>query len=274
MPESTSTPAPLLRNPAKERLQAGDVALGISVRLTRSADIARIARETGHDFIFIDAQHSVFTIETISNMALTALACEVTPMVRVRSVDDPDVSLLLDNGVMGIVFPNVNSADEARRAVDASKFPPFGRRTVTGTYPHFGYRSVPLVTAVPLMNETSLVVVMIESLEGLANVEEIAAVAGVDVVLIGTNDMLFAMGKPGQFDDPEIIEAIDRTIGAAAASGKFSGCGGNRDVERQLAVIHKGVRFMTTQTDVGFLFSGATTWVKGLRDGFPSAKPA
>lgn len=262
---------PTLRNPAKERMRAGDVALGITVRLTRSPDIARIARETGHDFIYIDAQHSIFNLETIAAMALEALACDVAPVVRVRGVDDPDVSLLLDNGVTGIVFPNVATAEQARRAVAAAKFPPVGQRTVTGTYAHFGYRSVPLTAAVPMFNDATLVVVMIESPEGLANVEEIAAVDGVDVVLIGTNDMLFAMGKPGQFDDEEIVAAIDRTIAAADANGKFSGCGGNRNVEGQLAVIRKGVRFMTTQTDVGFMFSGATAWTKGLRDGFESA---
>src|SRR6202140_1986649 len=94
-----------LGNTVKARMQAGEVALGMPVRLARSGDIARIAKSTGHDFLFIDCQHSLFNIETIGHIASTAMSCGVAPLVRVRGITDPDVSLLLDNGAMGIVYP-------------------------------------------------------------------------------------------------------------------------------------------------------------------------
>ena len=119
-----------LINPVKARMRAGDVALGLNVRLGRSADIVRIAKATGHDFVFIDVQHSIFNLETIAHMAHTALAIGVAPVVRVRGSDDPDVSMLLDNGVTGIVYPDVADAAQARRAVEICKFPPIGRRSV------------------------------------------------------------------------------------------------------------------------------------------------
>src|SRR5882672_6839436 len=106
-----------LVNPAKERMRAGGVALGLGVRLSRSADIARIAKASGHDFLFIDGQHSIFNLETIAHMAQTALAVGVAPIVRVRGVDDPDVSMLLDNGVTGIVYPDIATVAQAKRAV-------------------------------------------------------------------------------------------------------------------------------------------------------------
>src|SRR5262245_8720098 len=106
-----------LLNPAKERMKAGGVALGLSVRLARSADVARIAKATGHDFIFIDGQHSIFNLETIAHIAQAALAIGVAPVVRVRGVDDPDISMLLDNGVTGIVFPDVSTVAQAKKAV-------------------------------------------------------------------------------------------------------------------------------------------------------------
>jgi 2-keto-3-deoxy-L-rhamnonate aldolase RhmA len=112
-----------LTNPVRQRMQAGGVSLGMPVRLGRSGDIARIARSTGHDFIFIDCQHSLFNLETIGHLASTAMACGVAPLVRVRGVDAPDVSLLLDNGAMGIVYPDINTAAEARRAVASSSRP-------------------------------------------------------------------------------------------------------------------------------------------------------
>ena len=118
-------------NPVKTMMRAGKVALGMNVRLARSGDIARIAKSSGHDFIFIDIQHSLFNLETIGHIAQAALGCGIAPLVRVRSCDDPDTSVLPDNGVTGIVFPDISTATEAQRAVNRAKFPPIGRRSVS-----------------------------------------------------------------------------------------------------------------------------------------------
>jgi staphyloferrin B biosynthesis citrate synthase len=254
-----------LVNPVKEKLRAGDVVLGITVRISRTPDIARIAKATGHDFIFIDVQHSIFNLETTVAIAHTALAIGVAPLVRVRGIDDPDVSLLLDNGVTGIIYPDVSTAAQARKAVEICRFPPLGKRSVVGGYPHFDYRPVPLSESVPQLNESCLLVCMIETVEGLHNVEEIAAVDGIDVIHLGSNDLLANMGKPGKFDDPDIVAAQDRVIKAARANKKFAGCGGNRDVTRQLAAIRRGAQFVTTQTDIGFLAAAAGQWTREVR---------
>jgi 2-keto-3-deoxy-L-rhamnonate aldolase RhmA len=108
---------------------------------------------------------------------------------------------------------------------------------------------------------------MIETVEGLDNVEAIAAVEGVDVLHVGSNDLLADMGKPGKFDDPDIIAAQDRVIAAAKVHGKFAGCGGNRDVERQAAAMRRGAQFITTQTDIGFLTAAAGQWTEAVRRG-------
>ena len=130
-------------------MRAGGVSLGMIVRLARSGEIARIAKTTGHDFIFIDGQHALFSIETVGHIAQTALAIGVAPLVRVRSCNDPSVSLILDNGATGIIFPDVSSDADARRAVEACKFPPVGKRSVGAGYPNFDFRPVPLTEAVP-----------------------------------------------------------------------------------------------------------------------------
>ena len=256
-----------LVNPVLDRLRAGDVALGINVRLSRSADIVRIARATGHDFVFMDAQHSLFGLETIGHMAQAALALGVGCVVRVRGVDDPDISLLLDNGVTGIVVPDVGTVMQARRAVEIVRFPPTGRRSVGGGYPHFDYRGVPVAQATQALDASTLLVLMIETVEGLENVEEIAAVDGVDVLHVGSNDLLVSMGKAGQFDDPAIVAAQDRVIAAARAHGRFAGCGGNRDVARQVEAVRRGARFVTTQSDTAFLAAAAGAWAGGVRKG-------
>jgi 2-keto-3-deoxy-L-rhamnonate aldolase RhmA len=253
-------------NPVMDRIRAGEPALGMTVRMGHSGDIVRIAKATGHDFIFIDVQHSLYNPETIGQMAQVALGCGIAAQVRVRSVDDPNVSLYLDNGATGIIFPDVNNAADAQRGVDAAKFGPVGKRSVCGGYPHFDYRAVPLTQSVPALNEAAMVICMIETVEGLNNVEAIAAVKGVDVIHVGSNDLLVNMGKPGKFDDPEIVAAQERCIAAARAHGKFAGIGGNRDVERQAAAVRKGCLYVTTQTDIGFLSAAAGAWTKGVRD--------
>jgi staphyloferrin B biosynthesis citrate synthase len=256
-----------LKNSVKERMRAGDVALGLIVRMARSGDIARVAKATGHEFIFIDGQHSLFSLETIGHIAQVALGIGVAPLVRVRSCDDPSTSLILDNGATGVIFPDVSSADDARHAVDACKFAPVGKRSVSGGYPNFDFRAVPISQAIAALNDSTLVVCMIETAEGLENVEAIAAVDGVDVVHVGCNDLLAAMGLPGQFGCAQIVAAIDRVITAAKRHGKFAGLGGERDMERQLAFIKKGVRFVTTQTDIGFLMAAASARTEQIRKG-------
>ena len=254
-----------LRNPVLDRMRAGDVALGMNVRLSRSADVVRVARATGHDFVFIDTQHALFGLETVGHMAQAALALGVAALVRVRGVDDPDISLLLDTGVAGIVVPDVGTAEQARRAVRTCRFPPAGKRSVGGGYPHFDYRGVPVAQATAALDAATLLVLMIETVEGLENVEAIAAVDGVDVLHVGSNDLLVDMGKAGQFDDPAIVAAQDRVIAAAGAHGRFAGCGGNRDVARQAAAIRRGARFVTTQSDTAFMAAAAGAWTAGVR---------
>jgi 2-keto-3-deoxy-L-rhamnonate aldolase RhmA len=256
-----------VKNPAKERMRAGDVALGMIVRLARSGEIARVAKFTGHDFIFIDGQHALFSVETIGHIAQVALGIGIAPLVRVRSCDDPATPVILDNGATGIIFPDVSTAEQAQRAVNACKFPPVGRRSVSAGYPQYDYRPVPLTQAVPALNDSTLVVCMIETIEGLANVDAIAAVDGVDVVHVGCNDLLTAMGMPGKFGCPEIMAAMHRVIAAAKTHNKFAGLGGDRDLDRQRELVKKGVRFVTTQTDMGFLMAAAGARTAEIRKG-------
>lgn len=252
-------------NPLKELFKANKPALGMNIRLGRSGDIARIAKTTGHDFIFIDAQHSIFTTETIGHIAQTALAIGIAPLVRVRSCDDPDTQVLLDNGVTGIVFPDVNNAEEARRAVARAKFPPIGKRSVGGGYPIFDYKPMNTAEAVPALQDNTLVVCMVETREGLENVEEIAAVDGVDVIHVGSNDLLTALGKPGTFGSDEHLAALDKVIKAAKKHGKVPGVGGDRNVARQAEFIRQGALFITTNSEIAFIIAEGTRVTGELR---------
>jgi 2-keto-3-deoxy-L-rhamnonate aldolase RhmA len=256
--------APAIANPVIETMRAGRPAFGLSVRSVRSIDIARVARASGHQFLFIDGQHGVFNAETTANLANAALALGIAPLARVKSLADPETPILLDNGVTGIVFPDINTPEEARRAVEICRFPPIGKRSVGANFPQYDARAMPASVTVPAINASTVVVVMVETARGLANIEAIAAVPGIDVVHIGTNDLMADLGKPGKLDDPAVASALDRAIAACKASGNHAGCGGIRDVKLQAHWITRGIRFLTTQTDIALLHAGAKAWIDGV----------
>ncbi len=259
-------------NPALERMRKGQPALGLIVHLARSGEIARLAKLTGHDFLFIDRQHGVYSVETVAHIAQTALSCGVAPIVRARSVDDPDVQALLDNGVTGIIYPNVNNAEQARRAVTACKFAPIGGRSVARAYPNFNFANVPVDEEIRVLNETTLVIAMIETMEGMNNAEEIVAVPGVDVVHVGCSDLMIDMGMPGQLDAPVVWESVMKVTELCRKHGKFAGMGGVRSIERQVAYIENGVRFISTHSDAAFVTEGAARHASGIRSALERQK--
>jgi 2-keto-3-deoxy-L-rhamnonate aldolase RhmA len=257
--------APELRNPALERMRAGEAALGLIVRLATTGDIALIARATGHDFVFVDMQHSAASLDTAAAISIAALGAGVTSIVRTRRADDLDASRILDAGALGICVPDVESAADARRAVELCKFPPLGHRSVAGPYPALGYRAFPAEQTIKTLNEQTLICCMIETRKGVENVDAIAAVPGVDVLHIGCSDLLADLGKPGQYGDPEVMAAIDRILAAGKKHGNFVGLGGDRDLERQSRFVRAGGRFLTTQSDVSMLSTDATRRTEAIR---------
>lgn len=257
----------LIENAALRRMRAGDTALGMQLRLARSGEIAGLARVTGHDWIMMDMQHSGIDVATIVQISLACFGFDITPVVRISGIDSPDTVRLLDAGVMGIILPDTRNAGQARALVEKCKFTPLGGRSVTTGYVTLGYEPLPIDIAARTLNDQTMVVCMIESLEGLENLDEIAAVEGVDVIHMGCNDLLMDMGLPGQFGCPQIQAALDRLLAVCAQHGKFAGSGGDRDVERQRAFIAAGGRFVTTDNDMGFLRLEATRKVERLRQG-------
>lgn len=253
-------------NAALEKMRAGEVTLGLVVRLARSGEVAAIAKVSGHDFLFIDTQHALFSLETIGHIAQAAIGCGVATIVRVPRYDDPDIAKLLDAGVSGIVVADVADADQARRVVEACRFPPLGKRSVQSTYSVTGYRPYPIADLLREIEDKTLVACMIETVEGVENLDAIAAVEGVDVIHLGCTDLLADMGKPGAFDDPELLSVVHRLISACSANGKFAGLGGDRNLERLAGYIEKGLRFHTTQTDITYLIEGASQRAKALKN--------
>lgn len=245
-------------NHALRQLREGKLAIGMGVRQARTVDIAQIAKTSGFDWLFIDAEHSSIDADTAAQIASASLAVGITPIVRVAGLEHWHASRMLDNGAQGIVVPHVDSADEAKRVAAACRYPPIGKRSMGGGLQQLGFESVPVGEAARIVNEETLVVVMIESPQGVESCEAIAAVPGIDALLIGTNDLCFELGIPGRFDDPRVGDAYRKVIAACRKHGKFPGMGGMYTpglLERHIAM---GVQLILSGSDFSLLMQAAT----------------
>jgi 4-hydroxy-2-oxoheptanedioate aldolase len=253
----------ILRNNVKEKLAAGDVVSCMSVRAMRSVEIASIAKSCGYDAMYIDMEHNAFSMDATSQICIAALGVGIFPIVRVPSHGSEYVARCLDGGALGIIAPHVNNAADAKKIVAAIKYPPLGNRSAATSLPHLRYRNWPGEDVSALTNQATLVIVQIETEEGMKNVEEIAAVEGVDILLIGTNDLLAELGLSGQYDHPVVREVFTRTIAATRKHGNHTGIGGvasRKDLTAEF--VKQGALFVSAGTDLSFLISAATGYRK------------
>lgn len=259
----------LLTNPLAERLRKGELGLTLMIRHARTVDIALAAKTCGFDGLFFDLQHGVIPEHEISQMAVAAMNVGVAPLVRVPEKDYAAALRMLDNGALGIIMPEVTTVEDARNSVAACKYPPVGNRGAFGGWAHFAYRAVAAPDARKAINDATLLILMIESKAALDNIEAIAAVPGVDVIHIGTNDLSTDLGHPGELTHPDVLAAVERVAKACRANGKFTGVGGlygGGDAAKALAsVIKLGARFITSASEWNLMLAAGTERVKALR---------
>ena len=252
-----------IRNPARERLERGELSLGVGIRVMRGVEIAKAMKSAGFDWLFIDLEHGALSIETASQMCLAALDAGVAPLVRVPNGEYALATRLLDNGASGIVVPHVETAEEARAIVDRLHYPPQGHRGVFSIMPQFEYQPNADMTA--LLNKSNLIAVMLESTHAVDNAEAIAAVSGIDVLMIGTNDLCIDMSVPGELGHAKIVDAYARMIAACNKHAKWPGMGGIYEEDLMRRYIDMGTRFILSGSDLGFLMDGATKRAQLLR---------
>jgi 4-hydroxy-2-oxoheptanedioate aldolase len=163
----------------------------------------------------------------------------------------------LDNGALGIVMPHVDTAEEAKAVVDRLKYPPVGHRSMGGIGPHYGLRSASSGEAASALNGANLTVVMLETPTAIRNAADIAAVPGVDALLIGTNDLCAEMGIHGDFGNEKVAEAYKAMIAACKKHGKFPGMAGVYNEAIMPRYIEMGARFILAGQDAQFMSAGA-----------------
>lgn len=246
--------APTVRNLVREKLARDEVVASMTARLVRGVEVAQLAATAGFDSLYVDLEHGPLTIDVTGQICLAAIAMGVTPFVRVPALSPEFVGRVLDAGALGIIAPHVHSAEQAQAVVRMARFPPLGTRSAAGHLPQFGFRTWPAVVGDPVLDAATMVVPMIETREALDKVEEIVGVEGVDMVLVGSNDLTAELGIPGQFDSPVLRDAFARIIAAARGAGKHVGIGGLASrPDLVAAFVQMGARYVSTGTDLGFL---------------------
>ena len=243
----------------RARLRAGERLIAPLVTLNSSA-VAELMAEAGFDWLFIDAEHS--TLSTSEMQALLQGAGATPCVIRLSSGDEVPIKKALDIGAAGIIAPQVNSADHARRIVQAAKYAPLGQRGLGIARAHrYGMKVREYMRSA---NEDIAVIVQAEHRDAVANIREIVKVNGVDGVLIGPYDLSASLGRPGAVDHEDVRDAIARVKSACKEAQIPIGIFGI-NAEAVRPYIDEGFTMIVAGVDTVLLANAATALVTALR---------
>ena len=205
-------------NQVKHLLAAGEVVCGAGLTIMSPALVELIGL-AGFDYVILDEQHGWMNPESVADMIRASENAGLTPMVRVPEIHSPTVGKFLDLGAQGIVFPNVNNAGDAKRAVDSVRYEPFGTRGSCPTVRAADYSMTDWLEHYEASNRGIFTLLLIETRAGFDNLESILEVEGIDSVLLGPFDLSSSLGVPGQVDHPEVVGRIRRAQNLVRRSG-------------------------------------------------------
>jgi len=254
-----------VKNHTKEKLARGELALGVGLRNARTVDIGKAMATAGFDWLFIDMEHNAMGIDIATQIAVAGQDAGITPLIRVPGFEHHLAARALDGGAQGIVFPHVDDAETAAKLVSYCRYPPHGKRSMTGALSQIDFKKYPLDETADGINDGTFVVMMLETPEAIANADKIASVPGVDALLIGTNDLCFEMGIPGQFTHERVIAAYQTMIDACKAHDKFPGMGGVYAIDQMKIYTDMGIRLILSGSDFAFMMNGAMAQSSAVR---------
>jgi 2-keto-3-deoxy-L-rhamnonate aldolase RhmA len=232
----------------KQKLLDKDLVIGSWITLAHPG-IAEIMAGSAFDWLAVDLEHSVITIREAEELIRIIDLSGVVPLVRLTSNNSDQIKRVMDAGSHGVIVPMVNCAKDAEQAVRAVKYPPFGRRGF-GLARAQGYGNR-FKKYLEWQEKYSVVIVQVEHIDAVNNLEEIFSVDGVDGYMIGPYDLSGSMGIPGQFDHPDLLEAMEKIRIIAT---KLNITGGihvvEPDVSQLRQAIKEGQRFIAYSVDI------------------------
>ncbi len=246
----------------KESLKAGKAALGPFVNINSGA-MLEIAALAGFDFVIIDTEHGPLDIPAAEDLCRMADSAGITPIVRVRENDAPQILRALDIGAAGVQVPQICTKTDAEAVVQAAKYAPVGMRGVS-PYTRAAKYFSDGAAIFDRLNKDQMIIVHIEGVEGLENLSDIIIVEGLDVIFLGPYDLSQSLGIPGQVHDPRVVdrmqEAAEQINKAGLSVGTFAD-----SAETARKWIDAGVRYVSLSVDTGIYLKGCRDMVQGVR---------
>jgi 4-hydroxy-2-oxoheptanedioate aldolase len=249
-------------NRLKARLKNGEVVLGPFVNLASGA-LIEIAAYAGFDFVILDTEHGPLDIPTAENLCRVADGVGITPIVRSRENDPPQVLRALDIGAAGVQVPQICSKAHAEALVHAAKYAPLGLRGVS-PYTRAARYFADGPKIFERLNEESMVLIHLEGVEGLENLEEIISVPGLDVIFLGPYDLSQSLGIPGQVNDPRVVDRMKEAARQIDSAGLTVGTFADNP-EAAKRWIDAGVRYISLSVDTGIYLQGCRSMIQGVR---------
>ena len=207
-------------NPVKAALAAGGKAFGAMVFECFSPGLPQICKNAGAEFVLYDMEHTGLEFETLKTQFALCRGLGIVPMVRVPAGQYHFIARALDIGALGIMVPMVGSAEEAAHIVSCTRYPPLGRRGAAFGFAHDDYQGGDVAAKIAAIHLRTMVIPQIETAQGLAAVEAIAAVPGVDALWLGHFDLTNFLDVPGQFQHPAYLAGVPRSVAACRANQK------------------------------------------------------
>jgi 4-hydroxy-2-oxoheptanedioate aldolase len=251
----------------KKQLRAGTPKLGLFLN-SHSPTIAEQLSHSGYDWLLVDTQHGPMGNETLSGMLAGVSSGGAMSLVRVGSyADRPGIQQSLDMGADGVLVPYINTADEARAAVSCCRYPTAGTRS--GSFPQRCMNQGGLLGYAGDANANVVVALQVETADCIANIEEIGAVPGVDILFLGQNDLCMSMGLyekykfPEMYTSPELGEATAKLMATARKHDIILGLflfGTTRVGE----FLDKGFRFISVGNDLHHVLTQSGAYVKDV----------
>lgn len=263
MSESIITP-----NNIKHALRDGKSVVGTMVVEFRQPAVMQLLANAGFDFVIIDNEHGPFNIETIADLSRAARHLGLTPIVRVPDSAYPYIAQSLDAGAQGLMIPRIFNARQVRDIVQTMKYPPQGIRGNALSRGYTDFKSGPVAEAMARVNEETMLIVQVETRQAIENIDEIVAVPGVDVALIGPNDLSISLGIPGQMDHPQLHSAIETVMAACQRHGVFPAIHMN-NLELAVYWAKKGMRLVSSNAEIGLLVKAGLEVTSAIGQAFP-----
>ena len=232
-------------------VKAGKLCKGCVITFTDPA-VTEISAEAGFDFCWIDGEHGVMDRQTAMCHIMALKGTDCAPFYRVPSCDHTEIKKVIDFAPAGIIIPMVLNKDDAEYAVKACRYPLAGNRGC-GFRRGNAYGSISIDEYYAFSEKEPLVIIQIEHIEAYRNLDEILNVPGIDAILVGPYDLTISMGKPGQWDDPEVGSVIDDICRKTLAKGKLLGAYAECQFDRWR---ERGVNFIAGANDTGALIQG------------------